>query len=166
MNYLTRENITLAIAIFGALGTILTWIHSIIANRKNITFSIISAYHKNNIMAAYIMIENKSRLPICINGFSLVEGEKKVMCKQIPTKIIEITDRSGSEITDNRKIISCQFPISLGALSGDSVYLLFELKDININISEELNFLISTNRGKELSFRVIPKYADDFTKLY
>lgn len=166
MKYFTRENITLVIAIFGAIGTIFTWIHNIITNRKNISLSIISAYHKNNIMVAYIMIENKSRMPICINSFSLTEGKKKVMCKQIPTKIIEITNRSGTEITDRRNIYSCKFPISLGALSSDSVYTFFDLRDINIDISEELNFLIATNRGKELSVRIIPKYVDSFEKLY
>lgn len=166
MKYLTRENITLAIAIFGALGTISTWIYNYITSRKNISFSIISAFYKNSTLSAYIMVENKSRMPVCINGVTIIEGKKKAMCKQMPTKILEITNRTGSEVIDKRKIYTCQFPISLGALSGDSGYICFNLKDFNIDVSKELNFLIATNRGKELSVRIAPKYVDSIKDLY
>ncbi len=72
-----RENITLAIAILGAVGTIGTWIFAFVHSRRNISFSIEKICTLDRSVAICITILNKSRLPICISNISLVHDGKK-----------------------------------------------------------------------------------------
>ncbi len=166
MQYFTKENFTLAIALVGAIGTIASWVYAFLSTRKRLAFKLVSSYTKNNTFISFVMIENKSRLPISINAISLILNEDTIMCGQIPTKILEITNRSGQEVTDRRKIFTMQFPISLAALSGASGYIFFELKGQEINNEEKLLTMLGTNRGKPITFRVVPNYVEKLNELY
>lgn len=166
MQYITKENITLAIALIGAIGTIASWVYSFVSNRKRLSFKIVSSYYKNNSIVAFVMIENKSRLPVSINAISLLTNEDVIICGQIPTKILEITNRSGQEVTDRRKIYTMQFPISLASLSGASGYVYFDLKNQEINAEEDLSFKIGTNRGEPIVFKVVANYVEKLRELY
>lgn len=157
MQYLTKENITLVIAIVGAVGTFTMWIYTLIVNRKNISFSIIAAYYSRNSLYIYFIIENKARLNLSINSIALLVNGEKFFCQRIPMKIYERNEE--------KEYFSCRFPISLSSLCGDSGYLYFKLQNAELDFSEKLNVIISTNRGKDVLIQVEPNYKDNFKYL-
>lgn len=75
----TRENITLAIALFGAFGTALNGILGFIRSRKKISIQIIKICRLNKFIVAYIVILNHSRLPISINDISIIINQKNIV---------------------------------------------------------------------------------------
>ena len=78
-----RENITLAIAILGAVGTIGTWILLSFIHAGTSAFQLKRYVPLDRSVAICITILNKSRLPICISNISLVHGGKNNSEKKI-----------------------------------------------------------------------------------
>ena len=70
---LTKDNITLALSIFGSIGTLLSWLFSITKNRKNIDIKIAGRRFSNNtnFLLVYMLFENRSSLPISITDISV-----------------------------------------------------------------------------------------------
>ena len=65
-NFITRENITLVLAILGSFGTLSSWFFVLLKNRKNLKMHIVGHRFSedNHSLLIYTMFENKSRLPI------------------------------------------------------------------------------------------------------
>lgn len=146
--FLTRDNITLALSIFGSVGTLTSAILSFIRSRKRISITIPKLYHNNSSMWLYVIIENNSRLPISINSVSACFSDKLFHSSQIPQKILEVTQQTGNIVTDKKEYFSIKFPISLPALSGTSGYLYFEVPATFLESpSTQLCFQVGTNRG-------------------
>ena len=70
INMITMDNITFVLAVFGSLGTLVSWIQSIVKNHKNITFKIDSYYLDDTFLQISFTIINNSQLPIVITGIS------------------------------------------------------------------------------------------------
>lgn len=154
----TRENITLAIALFGAIGTIATWIVTAFHSRKKVTFRIVKIYPIKKTLTLYLSIQNRSRLPISIDSMSIVIENVSYHCQVPPHVIFTVTHRSGQTITDKKDYISINFPINLSSLGGASGYIEFDIpQEVSKKLSTPLILEVSTNRGKlpktELSFQ-------------
>ena len=81
---LTRSNITLALSIFGSVGTLISFIFSVFKNRKNISIEIAGRRFsdKPSSLLVYILFENKSRLPISITNISVELDSVWYPCKK------------------------------------------------------------------------------------
>ncbi|MDE7046804.1 MAG: hypothetical protein K2P25_02280 [Lachnospiraceae bacterium] len=165
--YITRENITLAIAVFGALGTIASWISNFYHTRKNIGIQIIKISRIKNSLIAYVSFQNKSQLPISINSISIqVDGKSYSGCA-IPPHTIKITKQTGNAITGTREYQSIPFPVNLGSLSGASGYIFFDTsKSVVEALSSPLTVLVSTNRGKSMKMKLPWTEWTDWDKMF
>lgn len=161
---LTKENITLALSIFGAIGTVCSFVYTAISTRKNINVRVSKAYFYKNTVLIHILIDNKSRLPITINRISLIIGKSVFSSFDIKTQIFKGVTRQNNEITDTRLIFSPEFPICIGSLGGTNCYPFFELPpEAFETLSTELTLQFHTNRGmikkKKLSFQLVDSPA-------
>lgn len=162
---LTKDNITFALAVFGSLGTILSWIYASISNRKNIYVRISRAYLHDNSVLLHILMDNKSRLPISINRVSLIINETTYHAFDIKTQIFRGDYKSNNEIIKTDIIYSAEFPIELASLGGTNFYLFFELPPNAFqSLSTQLTLQFHTNRGmvrkRKLSFQTVDSPAE------
>lgn len=165
--YLTRDNITLAIAIFGALGNIANWIVNYCRSRRNITIQINRICHFGNTIVAYVTIQNESRLPISINNISAKIDGNLYNGFHVPQRTIKITRQTGDTITATREHSSMSFPLNLGCLSGVSGYLCFDFsKEACEILSTLLTFQVSTNRGKPFETKSLLAEWTDWEKMF
>lgn len=144
----TRDNITLILAIWGALGSFASWVYTFASQRKNISVRII----ENDITEAclfYILFENKSRLPIAITNISLLVDSKEVYCEPISTLAFEYTRRSKGEVVERIQRYTLALPITLSSLGATSGYVYFDTApDEQLLSSRSATLKIYTNRGK------------------
>ena len=150
-NFITRENITLALAILGSFGTLSSWFFVLLKNRKNLKMHIVGHRFSedNHSLLIYTMFENKSRLPISITGIYVEIGNVLYSCEKIPIVTFEETVRNRNQIISRREYRSMTLPISIPELGGTSGYVYFEFPATSEQLpSTHLNFQLSTNRGK------------------
>lgn len=145
--FFTRENITLAIAIFGAIGTLFNWLLNFFHNRRNLKIKIVSIRKHKSDFLMYVLIENRSRLPISISSFSVKIGGAFYPCRLIPKKVR--TDvSSGKGISTRTPFYTMQFPVNIGSLGAASGYVFFDSYPQSVQpISIPLIFRVATNRG-------------------
>ncbi len=150
-NFITRDNVTLALAIFGSFGTLFSWLFVFLKNRKNLKIHIVGYRFSddNHSLLIYAMFENRSRLPISITGIYVDIENILYSCEKIPITAFEETIRSGKEIISHREYRSMNLPISIPGLGGTSGYIYFEFPLVSVKpSSKHLNFQLLTNRGK------------------
>lgn len=149
ISILTRENITLALSIFGSIGTLCITIHRIIFNRKNVNTRIVGHNFANgNSLLLYISFENKSRLPISITYISVLINETWYSCVAYPVIALEETNRVGGKIISHYEYKTLSFPVNLSALGGTSGYVFFEFPEAFFQTEPtHMNFSISSTRG-------------------
>ncbi len=151
--YLTKDNITLAIALLGAFGNIGTWIFNYLHSRRNISIQIIKICRIPNALIAYSIIQNHSRNPISINDISIKTPEHLYTSNNVPQIPFQ---RGYDHCSITRKYISMPFPVNLGSLSGASGYIYFEIpSDVSENLSAPLTVQISTNRGNSFQMKLV-----------
>ena len=147
-SFFTRENITLILAIFGSVGTLITWISKVVTSRKSVNVSLGRIYEPDKIFCCFLVFENKSRLPICINSVSVVIDGIPFPCAIIPHVSYTVTRKSGSKVIGEREYPSLALPLNLGGLSGSSGFLDFDIPQEYLQkISTPLTLQVSTNRG-------------------
>ena len=136
MKFLTRENITLLIALIGAFGTVYDFF------KKSVKVSIkLIDYTKypNNVVHLLILLENKSANPISINSISISQDSKNIhYCELIP-KIL----------TENKflRIFTSTFPINLQPYQGYQGYFEFlHCQEISLKQGKSLDFQIFSNQ--------------------
>ena len=146
---LTQDNITFAIALFGALGTLFTWLVNCLHSRVKLDIHIVKLYCCDSKLVAYISIQNQSKLPVSIENISFSVDGITYGNYPVPKKIFTITSRSGKEITGREFIYSMPFPINLASLAGTSGYVYFEFPKGSLkNLATPLTVRVSTNRNK------------------
>lgn len=151
LSIFTRSNITLALSLFGAIGTSLTWIHNYLQTRKNFSVEIIACDLSTEGLLLYIRITNNSSLPLSINEIELSIGTKSYICEKYPLKVIEQTHKRGKTVLSHHEYFSMAFPINLQPFCGESGYLYFSSeKDDFPQLSTPLTLIIRTNRGREV----------------
>lgn len=149
--YITKENITFLLSVFGSLGTLYT----LLAQRKSLSLSIQSYCYNNKSLLMYVAFTNRSRLPISVLNVSILQGEVCYPCVYVPTVVCEHTRRSGKEIVSHREEFSIQFPISLSSLAGSSGYLYFDKLPENYpDDATTLTVQVSTNRGRAMKMKL------------
>ena len=148
--FLTRENITLVIAIIGCIGTISTWICSYMSHRQNLDIRVLGhLIPEGYSVILYVMLENKSQLPISITGISVCQNEILYPCQEIPIKVYETTTRKNKEIVSHNEYFSMPNPIFLPSLCGTSGYVYFEApQEVFPPDATQLTLRLTTNRGK------------------
>lgn len=140
--------ITFGIAVASFLMSLPSWIYTFIAQRKRLSFKIQAFKYKENLAYMYLMIENRSRLPVSITGISLEQGESRTPCAPIP-KTVSSTIMKTAGNTDVVYHYSTAMPIQLSALESVSCIVLFEDIPEAVPLSAKLlTFQISTNRGR------------------
>ncbi len=151
----TRNNITLALSIFGAIGTVGTWIYNYIKTRKSFTIELNGYRFNPNGLLLHVQFVNKSTLSLSINEIAIKHNENEYPCSKIPQKVLETTKRIGKEIVDHKEYYSLEFPINLPALCGTSGYLYFSSDSENFpQISTEVTVIIRSNRGRAVERRL------------
>lgn len=165
--YCTRENITLAIAILGAFGTISNWITSFLHSRRNVSIQIIKMCKTYNSVIAYISIQNNSRIPISINDISLKYNRQFYSGFNVPQHTLKVERKSGDSITAVQEYLTMTFPINLGSLSGASGYIFFGIsKEVSESLSTPLIFRVSSNRGNPFEMKLESSEWGDWDKMF
>ncbi len=144
IQYITLTNMSFVLGLIGSAGTV--W--AIIQNRTKFDIRIAEYSYKENKIVAYLIIQNKSRLPISIGKICVKIDNSYYPCVETPTRIRWDTYRSGKTITGQANYYNLDIPISLLGLMGTSGYILFELPpEIDILDPTTLTLQISPNRG-------------------
>lgn len=152
--YLTRENITLALALFGAIGTALDWALKIIHSRKNISMQIIKNFQVKDFIVIFLAMQNNSYLPISINDISLIVNGTKYTGFSVPPHTLRYKDDT-LDIPVDREHTTIPFPVNLGALAGASGYIRFDVsEEVFETLSTPLTFQVSTNRGSSIQMKL------------
>lgn len=151
-SFISRDNITLILAVFGSFGTLINWISSFISNRRNLDIRIVG-YRQDapHALLLYMSFMNNSRLPISISDISIeIEGVRH-SCQKIPITALEEEIRRNGHSLFHYVHKTMEFPISISGLNGTSGYAYFSFPEATLQSgATRLNFLISTNRGKAI----------------
>lgn len=167
LKYLTRENITLCIAIFGAVGTCLNWIIEFFRSRKNISIQIIKICKLNNSVIAYMTFQNHSRLPISINNLNLIIDKNSYAGFNGHPHSITIEKTKSNDTLITREYVTISFPINLPSLSGTAGYVFFDIsRKVSENLSTPLTFEVSTNRGNPIQMKLSLEDWIDWEKMF
>lgn len=153
---LTKDNITLVIAIVGFIISIYNLILSIVTQRKSLEITILDIYSLHDIIAINISIENRSRLPIAITNFTLVSNDSyRTNCTPIPTLLFENVRRIGKEVVERKQTYSTQLPISISSLAAANAIVIFEKVQEPLPVdSTQVTVLVGTNRGKAVQMKL------------
>lgn len=147
---LTRENITLALSIFGTLGSLFTFLSAFLTKRKNLKISIKSATYnpKFNSLAIIFCFENRSRLPIAVTSVS-IESDVNIKLNPHPNYVGKCNYKDNGTIVDWHFEFDLKFPVDIAQLSACSGFVLFDISpDALQSLSTSLNFRVHSTRGR------------------
>ena len=163
MKFLTKENITLLLAVLGSLGTLISWIYIYICNKKSVKIHLL-LYKKGELgCLCYMSFENLSRLPISITRIQIEENENYYDCQMIPDIALTSSRSQNGEIYHRKVDYTEQIPINIAPLSSRSGYVYFPLHKFSCeNPPIPLSFQVNTNRGslKKISLEPLQLYTD------
>lgn len=145
---LSQGNLSVWVASISFVMSLVTWIRTFIVEHKNIKLKVQFFRTKNCTAYMFLLVENKSRLPIAISDIILRQGKECIHCRPFPTEIITGNRKVNGKVVEKPPKCSDSIPIQLNGLSSKSCIVLFE--DIPTDIpptSTHLNFEVSTNRG-------------------
>ena len=146
MHFLSRENITLSIALFGAIGTLATWIYAAFTKRRRIDVTLIHIFEPDSNLVVFASFTNRSHLPISITAISLVLGDVSFPCPTDPHLVFRY--ESSLHPHENSCSYTLNLPLNLGSLSGVSGFLSFDIPpEFLKRISSPLILKVSTSRG-------------------
>lgn len=145
---LTHENITLALSIFGSLGTIFTLIHSFVTKRPNIKVTIDGLVYRSQEqrLIANIIFENHSRLPITITNVMLKFDDNTIYPADYPVLISQY-QFTIKDFVDHIQTYNTKLPFCINQLDAIGTYLVFEIPKSSVqNLSIPLTFEVHTSR--------------------
>ena len=147
----TRENITLALSIFGSIGALVTFVSSFVTKRKNLKINLVSyAYRKDlHWLILVISFENRSQLPIAITSISAILNGQEISPIPYPHCVSEYTHRFGLEVIDKKFEYNLKLPADIQQLSSVSGYVLLDVSPKEFeNLSTPLTLLVHSTRGR------------------
>lgn len=156
---LTRANITLALSIFGATGTLITFISSYLTKRKNLKINITSATYRNDLhwLLCTVTFENRSRLPIAITSISATVNDKTIRPKPYPCCVNSYTHRIGNDVIDRKFEYNLKLPADIQQLSALSGHVLLDIApEVLENLSTPLTLVIRSTRGRVQKIELSP----------
>lgn len=160
---LYRESITLWIAVIGFIMSTATWISTLASKRRNLKGKILKIKSYADITYIYLLLENRSSLPIAVTQIILHQELEDNQCSPLPTEVSHHIYRDGDAIYHCRAELSTQLPIQIPSLSAMTALVLFErLTQLPPDDATHLNLEVLTNRGKEIRAKLpLPKgWAD------
>lgn len=126
---LTRENITLALSIFGAIGTLFTFL----------TYMLLIT----------LTFENRSVLPIAITSIKCFIDKKEFPLFEHPICVKEYAHSRGKEVIDRKFLYNINFPVDIQQLSAFSGSIVLELSQKELEtLSTPLTLQVFSTRGK------------------
>lgn len=151
MEYFTRENITLGLSIFGAFGTLITFVSTYLTKRKNlkIYFSDVAYKKQLHLLVVPITFENRSQLPIAVTSIACSFNGEEHPLVDYPRCVESYSRREGQEVVDRKFLYNLNFPVTIQQLDAISGRILLELspKDLE-KLSTHLTFQVYSTRGK------------------
>lgn len=113
LNLLTRENITLALSIFGAAGTLFTFITSYVSKRKNLNIQITKSSYRTDthMLLITLTFENRSVLPIAITSIKCFTDKQEFPLFEHPICVKEYAHSRGKEVIDRKFLYNIIFPL-------------------------------------------------------
>ncbi len=148
---LTRENITLALSIFGATGTLITFISSFITKRKNLRIKISDSVYNRIIktLTFVVSFENRSHLPIAVTSVSfLLDGTESLPVKY-PRCVEQYAHRQGKDVIDRKFLYNLNFPIDIQQLSSVSGHILLAIPQEELEkLSTPVIVQVHSTRGR------------------
>lgn len=146
---LTRDNVTLALSIFGSLGTLITLITNFLVYRKNLKIHISDAFYLSDRKLLYIKVlfENRSRLPISITKISLSINKEIFTPTKLTHCVHDYKNKDGEEIVDRIFTYNSQLPKMISALGAECGYIIFDIpEEVMQNLSTPLSYSIYSTR--------------------
>lgn len=145
-NTVTKDNITLAIAILGAVGTVSGYFKQ----RCRFSVEILEHITRDSGLFFQLLIQNHSSTPVSVNGVQIRIGSTRFeICKDS----LEVTYSvvSYSPVTLDH-VYTTEFPVRLEVFESQSVWVclpeLFQAhQDKQLNLSIEPLFVLQTTRG-------------------
>lgn len=151
IKFLTKENVTFALSIFGALGALFSFIKAFLINRKNLKIRIEETIYKkeNQTLLISCIFENRSQLPISVIRFKLKINGKIYEPVKYPRTIRKYTNNEGKIVVDRIFIYNLHTPADISQLSAIHGYILFELPPEVFETSAiETILLVYSTRGR------------------
>ena len=146
-----KDTITTILAIFGAIGSLYTFISTFIVNRPHVDIEIEESVPAKDSLILYISLCNKSRLPISITDITIWNNGIQYSCCHVPEIVSFFNRKLNNKEIYNEAIKTLPFPITLSSLAGTSGYLYFVFPLQNFETSpKSLTFEVSTNRFHKL----------------
>lgn len=157
----THNNITFLLAVLGSIGTLTSAIRILIQNHKRIKVTILAYHNDCNLHIFYLLLENKSNLPISINQIFLISDDCRCRCVLLPKVKFKVNLSRNNVIAHSTEYCSESFPVNLASISSRASFVLFEPHEsLQIDPSKAVTFEVHTNRGRvtktELSLAGVP----------
>lgn len=152
---MTKDNITLVIAILGFLLSFYTIVERYIQNRKHLEIHISYVFRIGNEPKATeilnIQIINKSREAITVSRMQVICENRVDGFGNFRKKLLTITNRSGNEITERNNWTSDILPIKIEGLGFFSGLLVSDKNNFVLTPKKKCKLILYTNKGKIIS---------------
>ncbi len=151
LKYLTKDNITFALALLGSLGTALSFLISLYKSRLNFNVNTVYLSVKEKGVLCYLTFINNSRNQLIITDMSIKINNIYFPATKIPEIVTQSIKKSGKEITDVHSGYSLAFPIVLAGEYATSGYFYFPFpKEISVPSSNTFSLKVCTSRGNSI----------------
>ena len=147
----TRDNVTFALALMGAIGSFYTFI----MQRKKIRITIQRFTYNDGILLMYLSYVNLSRLSVSITNVNLIYKGISYPCAFEPTLAKTYTHKIGKEVVTRRDDFTTSLPLNLSALAGTSGYIYFgNIPSEFLEHPDTIEIEVGTNRGRAIKMKL------------
>lgn len=152
--FFTKENITLFIAILGAVLSVGNVIYNAITRQTKL--SITSTYYSvsqaaNSLIQMYLHIANESVLPVSITRIQIKVRNELFDCDQFPKLVFCDYIQNDKVSETKRTFFTLDMPISLASLGATSGFVQFNRTSGSFDPDpKDITLIISTNRKNKL----------------
>lgn len=154
--FVNKDNITLLIAILGFVMSLITWVKKFLTQRRKLSGKVLGIKSYEDVTFIYLLLENKSMLPISVTWIALRCGGESYPCTPLPVRIFEKVRRSRGEIIEIKREYSTPMPITIGELGAVNALVFFEnLRQLPPDDATHLNLQVCTNRGKPMQMTLL-----------
>lgn len=149
---LTKDNITLTIAIAGFIISLINFAYFFIVRKRKITINFgaygIRNYHDKQLLLIRYRLDNNSQLPISITRMQILFNRKKYDCDNREHVAEEYSYKKAGQLVYESTVTTDILPVNLSSLASHTGFLGFVIPPDTIPENEKsLTFRICTNRG-------------------
>lgn len=158
-NFLTKENITFALSIFGSIGTLFTFTYTYWTKRRNLKVTIASAIYKTHLHQLILIVnfENRSQLPISVISTNLLFNKQLLKPLRYPKWVGYHKYSDGPEVVDRVFKYNLELPLNIDYLSALSGHILFDISEEDLqNLSTPATLQLRVSRGSALKISLKP----------